>query len=107
MLRVPDGAAITQLPRPPADPARRPTEPRKSAIPHRGAIAARSVGGNGGMVPSHRSRRHDARGNSLKEHVSLFCVSEYTFGYAGPDGVGLSNCSFTPVRYHSQSSTLG
>lgn len=52
-------------------------ETRDTAM--RRALAVRSVGGNVGMVPSRRSRRHDARGNSSEYRLSLFCSDDARF----------------------------
>lgn len=58
---VPGSSRRSARPRPPAEPRPTPdsTDETRDAATRR-AIAARSVGGNGGMVPSHRARRSDA-----------------------------------------------
>lgn len=58
----------------------------------RRAIAARSVSGNVGMVPSRRARRRDARGISRGDRQTLFRMSEY----------GRGACERAPFRHYAR-----
>ncbi len=60
-------------------------------FPQFAVIAARSVGGNVGMVPSRRARRRDARGNSRGYRLTLFRMSGRGMAWNGRDS-GATRC---------------